>query len=221
MLQTNNLKYQWTAQNPGMLLLCLIIGFTGSVALISLAVINFYQLILGIVAIILCFCYNQKIFGIHLRSKRGLKAFTIALVIIISGVLIPSAKYYWQEIQVQLFLIYVVAQFCFVAAFCIAADIRDIKEDKEDHIDTFPVIAGIEISKTISILLLVIQLSLLVILYSLSFFNLAQFEGFIFISLLSLHFIKQLHTKNSYYYFIIGIDGLIAAQAMSLIIFSI
>ncbi len=218
MTQKNNLKYLWPAQYPGLLLFSLIIGFTGSVALISYSINNPSKIILAISAILLAVFYNQKILGIRLRSSNGMKALTIAMVAIITGVIIPAAKNSFTNIPLFFLLLFSLAQLFFITALCIAADIRDIGEDRVDQIKTFPVAAGIVISKRLIQLLFILQLVLLLILYNLSCISISQLEAFFAVSMLSMIFIHQLQTKNSYFYYIIGIDGLIACQSISVIL---
>ena len=108
------------------------------------------------------------------------------------------------------------SQFLFISALCIAADLRDIDEDREDKIKTFPVAAGVQISKNIIILLLILQLVLLLILYNLSYLSMYQLETFVLVSLMSMIFTHKLNATYSYYYFILGIDGLILSQSLIL-----
>jgi 1,4-dihydroxy-2-naphthoate octaprenyltransferase len=216
MFQKNNFKYSWPAQYPGVLMLCLIIGFAGSAALISFGLDNPLKILLGFLAALLSLFYNQKIIGIHLRSLKGLKAFTIGMVAIITGVLIPAADQSYQDISTLFLLLFSLSQLFFISALCIAADIRDVEEDKEDGIKTIPVAAGLPFSKNTIVLLLTIQLTFLFILFNLSYINIAQLEAFVAISLFCILFISELQPKNSYFYFILGIDGFIAGQTLSI-----
>jgi len=218
MQQKNNLKYLWPAQYPGLLILSLITGFTGFVDLISYCINNPTKIVLAISALLLAIFYNQKILGIRLRSSKGIKALTIAMVAIITAVIIPAAKNSFTDISLFFLLLFSLAQLAFITALCIAADIRDIGEDREDQIKTFPAAAGILISKRLIQLLFILQLVLLLILYNLSCISISQLEAFFAVSMLSIIFIHQLQPKKSYYYFIIGIDGLIACQSISVIL---
>jgi 1,4-dihydroxy-2-naphthoate octaprenyltransferase len=221
MSQKNNLKYLWPAKYPGLLLLCLMVGFIGSVALITSCINNPIKIFMASIAFALAVLYNQNILGIHLRSSKGFKAFTIAMVAIITGVLIPAAKNSFTSIPFLFLLLFSLAQLCFITALCIAADMRDIEEDREDRIKTFPAAAGILTSKRLILLLFIFQLLLLFIQYNHSFITIQQLEAFFAISLLSMIFIHRLEPKNSYSYFIIGIDGLIACQSLSVILIQI
>jgi 4-hydroxybenzoate polyprenyltransferase len=220
MLQKNNLKYQWPAQFPGLLLLCLIIGFMGTAALISFSIQNHFQLLFGLLAIIISTIYNQKILGISLRSSKGFKAFTISAVAIIAGVLIPAAQNSFSNTSIFFLILYGLAQLFFIAALCIAADIRDIEEDKEDHIKTFPVAAGLIISKNLIALLLIFQLMLIGISYNLGYLNIAKLEAFMIVSMISILFSRKLNDQKSYFYFIFGVDGLILGQSICILIIS-
>lgn len=218
MIKIKSIKYQWPAQYPGLLLLSLIIGFTGTMALITESIITPMQLLFGIIAGTIALLYNQKIIGIHLRSIKGVKAFSIASVSIIAAVFIPAAKFPITEVNLLLIALYALAQFLFISALCIASDLRDIDEDKEDQIKTFPVAAGAAISKKIISILMCIHLLLLFIIYNLNFMDLHQLEGYLMVSMLTLLFIANLNPSKSYYYFILGIDGLILCQSISILI---
>jgi len=116
MIKFNTIKYQWPAQYPGLLLLSLIIGFTGTMALITESIITPMQLLFGIIAGTIALLYNQKIIGIHLRSIKGVKAFSIASVSIIAAVFIPAAKFPIAEVNLSLIALYALAQFLFISA---------------------------------------------------------------------------------------------------------
>jgi 4-hydroxybenzoate polyprenyltransferase len=219
MLKKNNLKYFWPAQYPGLLLFCLIVGFAGSAALVTFTIKNATTISLGLLAVLLSMLYNQKFLGIHLRSSKGMKAFTIGLVSIITGVLIPVAHHTMLATPLLFLLLYSLSQFLFISALCIAADLRDIDEDREDHIKTFPLVLGIKSSKRLIVLMLITQLLLLLTIFNSSYISIAQFEVYLLISMLSMLFINQLDATKSYFYFILGIDGLIACQALCLLFF--
>lgn len=214
--QKNNFKYLWPAQHPGLLLLCLLVGFIGSAAFITFGMNSLFKLMLGSLAAILSLFYNQKILGIRLRSLKGFKAFTIGMVAIITGVFIPAADESNHLISGLFLMLFSLSQFFFISALCIAADIRDIEEDREDKIKTFPVAGGLRLSKNIITLLLILQLLFLLILFNLSYINTAQLEAFVAISLFCILFVRQLRPEKGYSYFIIAIDGIIACQALSL-----
>jgi len=220
MFESTNTKYLWPASYPGLLMLSLILGLMGSVALVTFCIHNAFQIAIGIIAGALALFYNQNIAGINLRSKKGYKPFTIAMVSIITAVLIPVFKKPIVEIDFQLLAFYAIAQWFFISAMCIAADMRDLEEDRQDHIKTFPVSAGLNISKKIIYLLLSIQIALMVLLYACSYINIQQFEVFILSSLLSILLVFQLNTLQSYYFFVLAIDGLILSQAFGLLILS-
>lgn len=211
-------KYLWPARYPGLLLLSLIIGYTGAVALISACLNTAPKIFLALIAGCIALVYNQRVFGIHLRSLKGVKAFSIALVSVITGVLIPAFKTPFAEIHFLNLLLYAFAQLFFIAALCIAADIRDLDEDRQDNIKTFPVSAGEKISKKLILLLLCIQLIFQAILFNLAYFNLQQLEVFLVISILSMLFTSHLSPKNSYAFFVFGVDGLIACQTICMLL---
>lgn len=166
--------------------------------------------------------YNQKFLGIQLRTKKGLKAFVIGLVSIITTILIPTTNFSsLYSIDFLKILLFSLAQLLFVSALCVAADIRDTTEDHEDGIKTFPVILGISSSKKLVIVMLLINVFLLFIMTESAFLSFKQFEMLCIISLLSILFTSSLNQKNSYYFYILLIDGLILSQAIGVFLLKI
>lgn len=218
MLLKHNLKYAWPAQFPGLLFLSLLLSYTLIAGLFTICLHQVAQLLLATIAGFIAISYNQNIFGIHLRSKKGFKAFVIAAVAVIAGVLIPIANLTWNKIEGFSVLLYTTAQFLFITALCIAADMRDVTEDREDNIKTFPVAAGLSVSKKIIMILLILQGTLLFIAFKLTHINLHQFEALILVSLLSILFTSQLYQHKSYFYYVLGIDGLILCQTICILI---
>jgi 4-hydroxybenzoate polyprenyltransferase len=219
MLSKVNLKYAWPSQYPGLLLLCLIVGFIGSLAFVTQSINNLYKVILGFTAGFIAINYNIQIFGFRLRSGKGLKSFTIAAVSVITAILIPVATKNNLNLFIGLdFILFTLAQFFFITSLCIAADIRDMAEDKEDAIKTFPVAAGIELSKKFILILLLLNIVLLIILNQRLFLNMQQLECLLLVSMLAMIISFQINPKNSFYYFILIIDGVIALQALSILI---
>lgn len=219
MLNAQNLKYQWPSQYPGLLLLALMVGFAGTTALFSYSITNLAKMLAGLIACFLALFYNQKIWGIQLRSLKGFKAFTIAAVAVITAIVIPIAdQQIWKSISFLGLILFIVAQFFFITALCIAADIRDVDEDKEDKIKTFPVASGMHLSKKLILLVLFFQIVLLIIQYQISFISIQQLEGMLLVSMLSMLVSYHITSKNTYYYFILTIDGLIVMQTLSIYI---
>jgi 4-hydroxybenzoate polyprenyltransferase len=154
-----------------------------------------------------------------LRSIKGIKAFAIALVVIITGMIIPSMDdLLFINNNYTSYALYLGAQLIFIASLCIAGDIRDIREDRDDKIKTFPVITGQHFSKIISSLLLICHVTVMFLLWQIEALQLNQFELFLVIDLIGIMLISRLKETDHYYYFIMMIDGLILMQAIGLLL---
>ena len=215
----SNLKYRWPAQNPALLLLCLVVAFAGSMSLLNLCINSFPKLIAITIAFTVALCYNAPLNMMPLRSIKGIKAFAIALVIIITGMIIPSMDdLLFINNNYTCYALYLGAQLIFIASLCIAGDIRDIREDRDDKIKTFPVITGQHFSKIISSLLLICHATVMFLLWQIEALQLNQFELFLVIDLIGIMLISRLKETDHYYYFIMMIDGLILMQAIGLLL---
>lgn len=172
-------------------------------------------------AAILALLYNVKIRGLQFRGKKGFKPFIIAFVTIITTTLIPvSDAIASNKISPTDFILFSLAQLFFIASLCVAADIRDIVEDREDAIKTYPVVAGVNLTKKFILLLISISLVFFYLLFYSEVLSFKQLELLICISLLTLLLCAQLNQQHSYYYFILMIDGLILCQSVGLILIS-
>ena len=210
-----NLKYQWPSHFPGFLFLSLIISFVACASLITICITNYKSFLLGGLACLNSLFYNHKLLGVQLRVIKGLKAFVISLVSVITTVLIPCSNF--NEFSHTIFFkvtFFTLAQFLFISALCITADIRDTTEDHEDGIKTYPVILGISTSKKLVLVMLLLNILLLYIMLESDYLSFKHFEMLSTITLLSILFTNQLNTKSGYYLFVILIDGLILCQAI-------
>lgn len=214
-----NLKYRWPAHNPALLLLCLIVAYAGSISLINLCINNFPKFIAVSIASTVALCYNTPLSNMTLRSLKGTKAFAIAMVVVISGIIIPSMDDpKFTNNNYTAFALYLGAQLIFIASLCIAGDIRDIREDRVDKIKTFPVITGHHFSKKISSVLLLCHAAVMFLLWQMEALPQNQFELFLIIDLIGIMLISRLKETDHYYYFIMMIDGLILMQAIGLLL---
>lgn len=217
-----NLKYQWPSLFPGFLFLSLIISFVACASLITICLNNYKSYLLGGLACLISLFYNHKVMGIQLRSIKGLKAFVIGLVSVITTVLIPCANFYvFGSIIFFKVAFFTLAQFLFISALCITADIRDAAEDHEDGIKTYPVILGISTSKKLVLVMLLLNLLLLYIMLESDYLTFKHFEMLSAITLLSILFTHHLNTKSGYYLFVLLIDGLILCQSIGAFILKI
>lgn len=166
-----------------------------------------------------CVCGILSLFyflpPLSLRKIKFVKQFAIAFVWVSVCIVIPFMFHDNKFTGINNFTkdewLYIVSQFCFIAALCIPFDIRDYLKDKEEGTKSFPVTIGIKNSKRVAIALMVIY-------FLLSFFiearSLVVIRGFIF--LVTLIVIMQSNEKRHPYYFVYLTDGIIILQTLLL-----
>ncbi len=166
-----------------------------------------------------CLCALLSIFyflpPLNLRRLPGLKQFYIALIWVLVCIVIP---FLFEESHFMgLFFfgkdqwLYIISQFCFIAALCIPFDIRDMEKDKEEGTKSLPVILGLNKSKMIAIVLMLIY-------FILAFFietkSLVGVRGIVF--LVSIAVIYFSNPNRHRYYFIYITEGIIVLQTVLL-----
>jgi 4-hydroxybenzoate polyprenyltransferase len=166
-----------------------------------------------------CICALLSIFyflpPLHLRRIAGLKQFFIAMIWVLVCIVIPfmfgeehfTGTRYFKKDQV----LYIISQFCFIAALCIPFDIRDVKKDREEGTRSLPVVLGVKQSKIIAVVLMVIYCGL-------AFFidtkNLVETRVVILlVTLIAIYFSEP---KRHRYYCIYFVEGIIVLQTILL-----
>jgi 4-hydroxybenzoate polyprenyltransferase len=166
-----------------------------------------------------CICALLSIFyflpPLNLRKVPFLKQFYIALIWIMVCIVIPLL---FEEQHYSGFLfftkdsiLYILSQFCFIAALCIPFDIRDVNKDREEGTRSVPVVIGVKNSKFFAI-------GLLLIYFALSFFietkSLVGVRGIVLIVASLVIWFSEI--KRHRYYFIYLAEGIIILQAVLL-----
>lgn len=205
-------KYKWVKEHPTTLLLILFISYVCVAALYSLA-LDGAQILLFLITGLLAMLYNLPIKGMVLRNMKGVKAFYISFICVATGVIIPLFNGY--EVNILLAFSFIVAQFLFVAALCIAVDIRDVEEDKEDGVNTFPLFIGVKASKKLINLLFFLYFSFFVFGYMNGVILLKELEIALIIASLSAFYIQTLKPESKHFHFSLGVDGLILLQTIA------
>jgi 4-hydroxybenzoate polyprenyltransferase len=166
-----------------------------------------------------CLCALLSIFyflpPLNLRKLPGIKQFYIALIWVLVCIVIP---FLFEESHFMGFhffgkdqWLYIISQFCFIAALCIPFDIRDINKDREEGTRSIPVVLGLKQSKLFAIALLAIY-------FVLSFFietkSLEFVRGLVFIIASLVVWFSE--PKRHRYYFIYLAEGIIILQTILL-----
>lgn len=152
---------------------------------------------------------------LSLRKVKFVKQFAIAFVWVTVCIVIPFMFHDNEFTGIRAFTkdewLYVISQFCFIAALCIPFDIRDYVKDKSEGTQSFPVSIGIKNSKRVAI-------GLMLIYFILSFFievrSLIVIRGLIF--MVTVIVITQANEKRHPYYFVYLTDGIIILQTLLL-----
>lgn len=168
---------------------------------------------------IYCVCGLISIFyflpPFNLRKIPGIKQFYIALVWVMVCIIIPFMFHFKEYSGMENFtkdgILYIISQFCFIAALCIPFDIRDMEKDKEEGTKSLPVILGLQKSKWVAIVLMLIY-------FILAFFietkSLVGVRGIVF--LVSVIVIYFSNPNRHRYYFIYLTEGIIILQTVLL-----
>jgi 4-hydroxybenzoate polyprenyltransferase len=152
---------------------------------------------------------------LNLRKVKFTKQFYIAFIWVMVCVVIPflfdeetffGLKYFDKDEW-----LYVVSQFCFIAALCIPFDIRDVEKDKLEATNSLPVSIGIRNSKYAAI-------GLLLVYFSLSFFietkSLIGVRGIVLVAASSVVWFSKSGLHRYYYTYLA--DGIIILQTLLL-----
>lgn len=154
----------------------------------------------------------------ELRKKPFLKSFYIALAWVLVCVVLPflyneenyEGPGHFNKDQ----WLYILSQFCFIAAICMPFDIRDIEKDRTEGVRSIPVIIGIKKSKIVAITLMLIYL---VLAFFIEIKSLVFVRGLVFVA--SVLVIVFSEPQRHRFYFIYLADGLIILQSVLLFIF--
>ncbi len=192
-------------------------------------------------AILIAVVFIQWPFGFYLKYKQGLYIYSICAVLSIFYFLPPFSlrklpcikQFYIAFIWIMVCIVipflfkedrfynlrlfgkdkwlYIISQFCFIAALCIPFDIRDMEKDKEEGTKSLPVVLGLQKSKIAAIILLAIYL---VLAFFIDIKSLVGIRGIIF--LVSVAAIYFSYPNRHRYYFIFFVEGIIVLQTVLL-----
>ena len=139
---------------------------------------------------------------LQLRKYGVLKPFIIAFVFVCTAILLPL----YNELTPELW-IYATGQFCFIAALCLLFDVKDLQNDLEIRLLSFPVKFGLTSTKYLTLFFLALYAGSAVFTNNLTVvlsYLAVIIPGFLFTL-----FLKP--DRHVYFYFFL-IDGLILLQ---------
>lgn len=195
-------KFSWAKEHSLLLKVILVISFYATT--FSLLFVNFQiQFIVFVVAaptILYSFIILRNENSIfNFKKILGIKSFLLAFVWAIVTVIIPFSDSLSQTLNNHIILLFL-ERFAFIFAIAILFDIRDIKQDSQTEIKTFPIYFGESKSIFISNILLV--LSLLTTLLHYMYLGKFSMATAYFVSSIWLLFLinnKPLRAKKYYY----------------------
>jgi 4-hydroxybenzoate polyprenyltransferase len=142
----------------------------------------------------------------NLRAVPFLKSFIIGLVWVLICVIAPIEPDKIDRPQI----IFGVSQLLFITALCVLFNIRDMEQDKKTGTHTIPVLYGIKRTKVFTIILLLGYLWTCYYLKPDFMFMLVSLIVF----LLSCFFTMKSAVVRHFFYFLLGVDGLILLQSI-------
>lgn len=145
---------------------------------------------------------------INIRQWPFMKIFIISGIWTIITAILPL-KYSGQDLLTPFSLSLVLNRFLFIFAIVIPFDIRDIEHDKNSQLVTFPIALGIQKSKILAYIIIILHLIF-------SYFNHSLFIPAIIISIPSIILIFHSDEYKTDLYYLLGIDGLIILYSLLL-----
>lgn len=195
-------KFSWAKEHSLLLKVILVISFFATT--FSLLFVNFQirSIVFVVAAPTILYSFiilrnENSIF--NFKKILGIKSFLLAFVWAIVTVIIPFSDSLSQTLNNHIILLFL-ERFAFIFAIAILFDIRDIKQDSQTEIKTFPVYFGE--SKTLLISNILFLLLLLTVLLHNIYLELFSVATAYFVSIIWLLFLinnKQLRAKKYFY----------------------
>ena len=202
-----NIKYHWYTKNRRLIFtlvfLLIICSFTPTWNLLSENPTNI--IVYGCLSLLSVLYFLPPF---NFRKYGLLKPFIIAFVFVFISILLPLQLKFNFSI-----IVYLIGQFSFIAALAMLFDIRDLENDQNANVFTFPVKLGLKKSKILTVVLLLFYFT------STLFFTQTNFmitAFIIVIASLALTFFAKPSRHNYYYLFLV--DGCIILQCILLLL---
>ncbi len=148
----------------------------------------------------------------NLRKHGSIKPFIVAIIWLVSCVIVPIIE---NQIFTFNMIWYIVSQLLFITSLCIIFDVKDMAFDASFNIKTYPILFGINKTKLIVYVLVVLSVVSNYIFVIENESVLIINSLFLLISLLTIYFIKP--TTSLMYYFIY-VDGLLILQYLTILL---
>jgi 4-hydroxybenzoate polyprenyltransferase len=215
----NSERLQWSLQNKKIHFYLLVIGSL-------LILFSFFSFHLKHFIILAClgaisFLYSFPFFRIgnkkRIKDFGFLKIVTLSLLWTLVTVWFPVNS---MQVDSRLFTLVFVKRFVFMFVLCLLFDLRDVEIDKEEKINTLPVMLGKKRSYFLSYVLLLVFLALSLIKYF-YFPQPAYLIGMLISTVCTFLIIERTRKTNSDFIYLAGIDGMMLLQAALIFLFSL
>lgn len=206
----HSIRLQWI--NVHRKQLWLISGMATIFLLMNISMLSHRQLILCILLFVLTTLYYLP--GIAFRKYGILKPMLVALVWTNVTVVLPLMD----QADTTFLLLLSIHRFLFICLLAIIFDARDVEPDSQDKIITLPVQLGLKKTKKLLYLLCMI---LIAYTQCLLLYDILMFHHYIVMqvsAIAAIAIVYKLSEKNSEFYYLFLVDGLILFQALALII---
>jgi 4-hydroxybenzoate polyprenyltransferase len=152
----------------------------------------------------------------RLRDLNFIKIFLVALVWTWMTVVLPQVYY---EYPLDSSIALMVLERCFfIFAITLPFDIRDMKVDRESDVKTIPTVIGVQKSKYLSLICLLMMITLAGINYQIGFYDLSTWIALCISAAITFMLIHRSNEQSHDYYISGIIDGTMILQAMLVIL---
>jgi 4-hydroxybenzoate polyprenyltransferase len=210
----NSIRRIWINKNQQLVKLHAALGFVGTC--ITFLYCDYNLLFYLSPLLLLSIAYFTPF--IKLRKYPLLKLLTLVLVWTMVTATIPLLLA--NEPINASHLLHITERFLFLTAICIPFDIRDLKIDKEDNIQTLPHILGESTATRIGLLCLCIS-GILILMESVGdSITIKTFVALILSTLVTAILIAATSSKRNEYFYVAGIDGTMLIQGVLILMAS-
>lgn len=215
----NSERLQWSQRNKKVHFYLLIIG--GLLILFSFFSFHLKHFVILACLGAISFLYSFPFLPVgkkrRIKDYGFLKIVTLSLLWTLVTVWFPVNT---MPVDNTLFLLVFVKRFLFMFILCLLFDLRDIEIDRNEKINTLPVMLGKRQSYNLSYALLILFLILSLVKY----FYVSQLPflmAMIISSIFTLLIIERTKKTNSDFIYLAGIDGMMLLQAALIYLFSL
>ena len=156
--------------------------------------------------------------GRRLRDVGLLKIFLIVFVWAVVTVFLPFLEINKAPKSAVFLSLMCLERMCFIFALCIPFDIRDMDWDSRTNLKTIPLSIGTKKAKITGYFALILSISISYLLMNHNLYSKMQFLGLANVYSSTVFIISKAHKNQDDYFFYGGVDGMILAQSLAIIL---